>query len=418
MRILIDSSNYFIDNDNIGDRAIYQVIARRLLALWPDVQIQFITLNPALIYATHPKLTPLFIGSVHGYEWFDHRDNEQWRAEEVPWAQRPSSQRKMGARMIGDLRSRATEWRGPTPELEAYLEAVERADLTLATGGGYYSDAFARHARGILDTLEGAVQQRKPAVMMGAGFESVRDARLLAKAKSVLPRLASICCRERLFGPPHLQSLGVSPDCIAVTGDDAVELAYEKRAPVLGNGIGVNLRQAEYSGIDDVLIDVLRSALHAAARNYDATLLPIPISLYGPSDVVSIQKLLQGFDDDSDVGRMLDTPQAVLQQVRRCRIVVTGSYHAGVFGLSQGVSVVAIVKSLHYVTKMQGLAAQFNGGCTVVSLDDPNLGDTLAQAIATAWKEAERKRPGLLRAAEDQIEAGRAAYRQVYHRVS
>lgn len=248
MRILIDSSNYFVDNDNLGDRATFEVVGRRLLGLWPDASIRFITGNCRLIEDTHPGLRPLVVG---------HRP----RMEDGP-------------------------------ELECYFAELDAADLIVATGGGYYSDAFAAHALGVLDTLDAACQLGKPAVMMSAGFEPVRDEALLAMARLVLPQLALIACREGATGPAYLRSQGVQADRVVVTGDDSVELAYEARQAELGDAIGVNLRQAPYAGVDDTCIDVLRSVLADAGKRRHAPLVPVPISVHGPSDTESIAKLL------------------------------------------------------------------------------------------------------------------------------
>jgi polysaccharide pyruvyl transferase WcaK-like protein len=54
-------------------------------------------------------------------------------------------------------------------------------------------------------------------------------------------------------------------------------------------------------------------------------------------------------------------------------VVVAGSYHAAVFALSQGIPVVALVKSPYYVNKMVGLGDQFGAGCEIVRLDEGDV---------------------------------------------
>src|SRR3972149_7511396 len=61
MLILIDSGNYFVNNDNHGDRAIYQIITRRLHQLWPDCKIRWITRNRKLLNATSINISPLIL---------------------------------------------------------------------------------------------------------------------------------------------------------------------------------------------------------------------------------------------------------------------------------------------------------------------------------------------------------------------
>jgi polysaccharide pyruvyl transferase WcaK-like protein len=108
------------------------------------------------------------------------------------------------------------------------------------------------------------------------------------------------------------------------------------------------------------------------------------------------------------------SPEQVLGRVARCRVVVTGSYHAGVFALAMGVPVVALAASAYYQDKMGGLAHQFGAdGCRVVALDGPDAPAALADAVAAQWAGAERLRPALLAAAERQAAAGRDAYRRL-----
>jgi polysaccharide pyruvyl transferase WcaK-like protein len=417
MRILIDSSNYFLDNNNHGDRAIYQVMVKRLFDLWPGVEIRFITLDPALIAQTCPDIESFVLTERHLWQLFTPPQKKSPKGDNR--YRRHRRLRRLFPGLVAAAQKRKVRSRQLTiVDLDRFLGAFRWADLVMATGGGYFSDAFSEHACGILDTLEGGLTFGKPAVLMSGGFEPVENALLQAKARSVLPQLNLIACREKQSGPNILRSFGVPLDHITITGDDAVELAYGSRRETLGNGIGINLRQAEYSGIDERPIETVRLVLHNAARKYEAPLVPVPISMFAPSDVESIKKLLAGYDDTSDGGGALDMPLKVLQQVSQCRLVITGSYHAAVFALSQGIPVVALVRSLHYVTKLRGLQAQFGRGCLIIATDDPDLKTILEQAIDEAWRTAEIGRQFLLEAARSQIETGRAAYRLVHKLVN
>jgi colanic acid/amylovoran biosynthesis protein len=147
-------------------------------------------------------------------------------------------------------------------------------------------------------------------------------------------------------------------------------------------------------------------------------LIPVPIArLDRESDARSIRQILAGYDDGSDGGQNLGSPLKVIKQVARCRVVVTGSYHAGVFALSQGIPVVGLVKSPYYADKFLGLADQFGAGCQVIFLDEEQFREKLAEAIDTAWRAAEHVRLPLLEAAKRQIEVGWDAYRRVYELV-
>lgn len=96
-----------------------------------------------------------------------------------------------------------------------------------------------------------------------------------------------------------------------------------------------------------------------------------------------------------------------------CRTVVTGSYRAAVFALSQGIPIVALAKSEYYGCKFRGLLHQFRHGCNIISLDAHGLEASLLDGIESAWRSAKRTRPKLLEAATRQIALCRAAYARV-----
>jgi hypothetical protein len=70
------------------------------------------------------------------------------------------------------------------------------------------------------------------------------------------------------------------------------------------------------------------------------------------------------------------------------------------------------------VHKFTGLAELFPGGCATVALDESGADVALERAIVSAWTQAPDRRDQLLRAARAQIDAGRAAYRQLGQLVS
>ena len=104
--------------------------------------------------------------------------------------------------------------------------------------------------------------------------------------------------------------------------------------------------------------------------------------------------------------------------MKRCRIVVTGSYHAGVFALSQGIPVVCLAKSHYYIDKFLGLADQFRAGCQLVFLNQEALSERFLDSIEKAWESAEDTRLPLLEAADRQVEMSRKAYKRLYELVS
>lgn len=249
--------------------------------------------------------------------------------------------------------------------------------------------------------------------MLGQGIGPIEAPDLLEEMQAVLPNVKFITLREKRLGLPLLRTLGVDDARIATPGDDTIELAYTHRNKEIGFGLGVNLRVASYTGIKSEQLQSIRSILHQAARKHAAPLIPLPISHNLHShDPTAIKTLLEGFDDTTDGGESLETVENTLQQVSHCRVVITGSYHGGVFALSQGIPVVAIASTPYYQGKFLGLLDQFGMGCEVVLAKDVTR--HLEKAIDDLWKISAHIRTDLLKAAQRQIEEGQCAYRKAF----
>lgn len=424
MRILVENSGYHLRN--MGDLAMLQVAIDRLQKFWPNALIQVFTKSPERLIEYCPHTLPL---SAAGRKiWLSPLINTK---KYIPskratrqWANIECKLKDSFPSLVSSfLKLKLKNKPDSAKHFEEFIDAVSNADLVVASGGGYITSTFKPTAIGALETLGLASKLGKPTVMFGHGLGPINDDQLLNRAKAVLPSVNLITLREKRAGIPLLKSIGVSNEHVITTGDDAVELAYQARSETLGNAIGVNLRVAKYSNVDRSVIEVVRSSLHDVAKNHDAALLPAPIDHlflegYVEPDSVTIQQLLEGYDDTSDGGKSLDTPLKVIKQVGRCRVVVTGSYHAGVFALSQGIPVIGLAKSMYYVDKFSGLAEQFGVGCEVVLLEDPQLKTKLVASINKAWESSEKLRPLLLEAAVKQIDLGLAAYKRMYDMVA
>lgn len=295
-----------------------------------------------------------------------------------------------------------------------YLNAVSGADLVMLPGGGWIYDACEAQGRLVLDTIEIAQHLKKPTALMGQGLGPLHSSSFRKVVKRVLPKVGVMAVRERLAGVPLLRSVGVPMERIAVTGDDTVEMAYNERKQELGTGIGINLRLATYSEVSRSQIVGIHEGLRWAIRKWNAGFVPLPISFnQWESDVDSIKNLLEGIGIPSDGGGNLATPLEVIQQAGQCRLVITGSYHAAVFALSQGIPAIGLAASEVYREKFTGLADQFGDGCEVLCMDKGDLTTKLIGTMERFWTSAVALRPALLAAAERQIEIGRAAYHRI-----
>jgi polysaccharide pyruvyl transferase WcaK-like protein len=292
-------------------------------------------------------------------------------------------------------------------------------DLVAVSGAGQMTDSFGAYSTLILNTLEAAIERGIPTVVLGQGIGPIEDPVFYARAASVLPRVDMICLRENVTGPALLKKLGVADEKVVVTGDDTVPLAYAQRPDRLGNAVGVNLRICWYSHMSNDVVSLLRPPLQQAAADLGAPFVSVPISRHPEErDQEVFNQLTEGYPR---VLAPVNDPtliEGVMGEIGRCRAVVTTSYHAGVFSLSQGVSIVGWIKSTYYSAKLRGLANQFGVGCNIVSLDEGNDAPRrLHEAILTTWESAPTVRPQLLDAAARQVEAGEAAYARLPHLV-
>lgn len=422
MRILVDFSDYRCGN--MGDLAMLKVTVSRLKDLWPAATIQVPVFTPQLLTAHCPEVEPV------AYEarrlWFKDRfllgrlldyspDFISTGLVGLARGFRLKCPSVVGS--LIDLKMRLR--RQDNTDFRAFHEALLGADLVAVCGQGGLTDTFRRDSFAVLDFLEMATALGKPTVMFGQGLGPMTDPDLVERARSVLPAVDFIALREGRAGEPLLASLGVSPENFSTTGDDAIEMAYDARSEKPGSRIGVNVRAAGHAKVDLSDVDRIRPVLHKFAGARRTDLLPLPISRHENfRDQNTIRHLLAGYDDASDGGRDLDTPLKLIRQVARCRIVVTGAYHAAVFALSQGIPVVGLGRSEYCMNKFAGLRDLFGSACDIVRLDGDNLSERLTAAIDRAWDSAEAVRPGLLESARRQIAAGREAYRNVYERVS
>jgi polysaccharide pyruvyl transferase WcaK-like protein len=296
----------------------------------------------------------------------------------------------------------------------AFAQALQDADLLLISGAGGFYDGCQGWNLDVLDLIEAVARKGVPVVMLGQGFGPVSDPLVLARVAAVFPLVNFITLRGNRGALAALHQLGIAESKIQTTGDEALELAYESRSDEPGQGLGINLRFAGSASTDSTDIENIRPILQGFARRHTISLVPLPIAMHPHSrDDLTIKQLLTGFDEQSDGGKTLDSPLKVIKQAALCRVVVTGSYHAAVFALAQGIPVVGLAKSAYFSSKFLGLGDLFGEGCQTILLNEPAWPQRLNSAIERAWQNADKLRKPLQAAALKQIELTRRSYERV-----
>ena len=409
IRIVFEPTGYHFLN--VGDVAMWQIAVRRLRELWPDALVQVIADDPELLarYLPGTLLVP-----AEGQRRWLYRGVSGREPRGLPdWPRRTLARVEERARvrasrpLLTATRAAQRARGGDVDAIEAYLAAIEHADALVVSGGGSITDAFAASAQVVLREVELATRRATPTVMFGQGIGPIVDTDLRRTAARVLPQVDAINVREARTSPGLLTSLGVDPSRICVTGDDALELAHGM-PPAQGDALGVNVRVAGYSPLSGTAAAQLGRTILAAAADCAARLVAVPISRHpGESDLETVRGMFREIE-----GTDAETAEDAVAAAARCRVVVTGSYHAGVFALGQGIPCVCLVTSPFYRDKFLGLAGQFPGGCSVVDLAGPDVSARLSASIGAAWERADDVRDDLRAAAGRQVEASRAAYVQ------
>jgi colanic acid/amylovoran biosynthesis protein len=403
----------------MGDVAMMQIAVARLSELWPRAEIGVLAARPDLLSRFCPDAVLIDVEARRA--WLLGRSLIARVRRRLPprasaFVQGLEEELWLRCPRLADLWVNFRAWalgKAIPPSPSGFRKRLTGADLLVVNGMGAFTDAFRENACAILDELRAVLRAGVPIVAFGQGIGPITDPELLARARAVLPRLKLIGLREGRMGLPFLESLGVPRERIHVTGDDAIELAYRLRPGSLGDAIGINLRLSDYAETDDDTVGKLREPLRRSAQALNCSLVPVPISfhLVRDSDVEAIGKLLEGQSQNSQAA--IETPEDVIRQIGKCRVVVTGSYHAGVFALAQGIPVVGLVQSAYYEQKFDGLQEQFPGGCRTIDFRRPVTSGEIEDVIRNAWESAEEVRDSLLEAAARQIELGRSAYRTV-----
>ena len=411
-RLLIEPSDAALYN--IGDMAMMYSATRRLHEVLPGATLEVLSASREELNRVCPDVQPL--GDDLRLAWLKLLPRPIARA--LPIALSTALRPMVAKYVLPVFCIFSARARSGRRKARLFLDSVRDASAMIVTGMGSITDTFGGDSYRMLETIALVLSQGKPVMMVGQGIGPITSRWLRARAAFVLSRVEVIGVREARATVPLLRQLGVPAERIAVTGDDALELGYEMRSEVVGNAIGLNVRMAYYSGVSPRegrrIAEVVRQ--QASARG--AQIVPLSIAgLDSDSDIKSLRTILP--ESAGELARLaqLRTPIDMIPEVRRCRIVVAGSYHAAVFALSAGIPAIGIANVPYYVSKFAGLQDLFGEGCAWVDLGEAGWEENLDRQIARLWDEADRLRGHLLGAADRQITAGRELYARIAERI-
>ncbi len=414
MDILIENGTYQMQN--MGDVAMLQVALARILNHWPHACLAVLNEAPDLLQQIYSQAVSVSPRAKHAWQRARFLPlpisfKPVQKAEYVIQNHYPATARQLKTLAVPFFKT-------DTAKMDTFYAAVERSDAVICCGGGFINDTFPIHAHSLLETFELAQRMHKPAAMFSQGLGPMESPALRSQSSRVFRGLSMLALRDMEGSLELAQSLGVPEDIIRITGDDAVELAYHAAVEQAGSGIGVGLRLDRAAQVNRDLLSLIREALVKTSRRLEAPLYSAPVKISGPfNDLESIQELLGEHLKNQREAERIRNPSHLIAEISRCRVVVTGAYHAAVFALSQGIPVVGLAQSAYYQNKLSGLARQFGPGCEVLRMDDPDLENRLAQSIEAAWERGPALRESLRAAAYKQIEASKTAWEQFLARL-
>ncbi len=428
MQILVENSGYHLRN--LGDVAMLLAACRLMHAHMPSGQVRIVTTEPERLKRLCPDAEPIlpagqsawlaakyfpFPGRILGrrvHEWI-------YEQEKVFKFSHPE-------RVLNQLKGRSDFDDRHAAKVAAWLSAIDEADAVIATGGGYFTDAFTLQLDGILHTLRWAQVKGKPTAFMGQGLGPLESGYLRKQAASVLNAATIVTLREEPSARELAKVCELPFERWRVTGDDAFYLlstlmrggksgpmAWSKRS-----AIGINVRVAAYSNLGAAACQRLTRAIASIQKRFGCDWMPLPVDLCAETgDEVQVLRCMPA----NAVNRAYDkpdTPQDLWNLVQHCRLVITGSYHAAVFALSAGIPVIGLAANAYYQAKFAGLKEFFGDGVRIVASDREDLERELMTAVEWVWECAEPTRSGIANEAQKIADAVEAAYANLIETIS
>jgi polysaccharide pyruvyl transferase WcaK-like protein len=417
LKILIENGAH--DCFNAGDLSMLKVCLNRLKSAYPNADLLTVSEAPQRLTVVFKDSNPTNIIEGRGL-WLQDRNIFGGLHKILPFEDSRIDNFEASIRRNHIFLAR--KWikirnnhRGLNHKpIKKYLRTLQSIDVAVVSGGGLITDAFENHAMKLLETLYLLIQMGKPVALFGLGVGPINSPRLRKLAKLVFPQVTLFSLREKRYGPKLLKALGVKSENIQISGDDAIEFAASGRVDILGQAIGFNVRDAKYAGVEKQSLSEITDLLISIANKLHSPVIPLPISWHrSENDLQTVLNLL-GQTVSAQEKEQLETIEGLNHQIAKCRIVITGSYHAAVFALTHGIPVIALAKTKYYAHKFNGLSDMFPGGLDVIGMDEIGWQNNFVFASTQAWKNAEIFRKDLRLCADRQIDASKMAYLHFY----
>ncbi len=414
MKILVENSGYGLTN--MGDVAMLQVGVARLQRMFPRAEIHVVTRAPKRLETFCNGCVAVSAEGVDQWK-FAHCVPFPTRWRRGKWAKfldKVDFWLKFTAPDLALLamRSVARITRSRLSPAKAYRDLIDSCDVVVAAGGGYFTDSFQTYSRGIMLSLRLALLRKKKIVVLGQGLGPLTDHAFGTRLARILKEASLITLREGIESRKVLERFGVSERYVRVTGDDAIPVCACSVASPDARTVGLNLRVSGYANVGSKELGNLGDAMVRVLSKLRLIAMPVPIELSEEAaDAVAIEKLVSRSSMVDPFPEPVGCPQDVIERISRCRVMITGSYHAGVFALSLGIPIVGLVHSAYYSSKFAGLRSQFGeNGVLVVDLSCSALFDSLLESVEVTLDRVQAPCRNLIQSAKRQVVEAEASF--------
>lgn len=391
MKILIQNSGYHLKN--LGDLAMLEAAYREIRSLQPDADILIYTTDASRLELCCPSAIPV---SPNGARMWARVGILPGRLGVVLSQRAPLIGRfwlnlkQRQPKLVRKLTTSPLFSKYEREKIQEHWNEVNEADVVIATGGGYLNTTFFAHGRIVALTLSLASHLGKKIACFGQGVGPFQGH--ASYFEETVAKLCSQCVsvgfREDVYSSFFVKKHNLKNTTF--TFDDATlsfpanykkghSSAEEKKR------IGVNLRIVGYSTLDKEFSESFARILNEVSEKNLVELVPLPVATGGfDSDIIALESLQESLSNCYCTEVSVDTVSELVDRAKQCSIIVTCSYHAGVFGACSGVPVILISANGYYDQKLEGLRTAFDNN--FVEIIDVRSTEWQSQLLETITK--------------------------------
>lgn len=423
MTILIQNSGYHLKN--LGDVSMLRATYLRLRERFPGATIQ--------IYSTDAVLLEKY---CPGAVLMDPKDSNAWfsavflpKLDSLVMKVFPVYRKHLCKAKIfrPEQVLKVIQWthfvfaREKLGRIQNLFKSVQEADVLIATGGGYLTSTFFNHGTNVLLTMALGQYFGKATFFTGQGVAPFYDETRYMEGlvAAVLQKADAVGFREKRVS--HDFAVKYHLDHSMFTFDDANYFEEGRLTPVRQECpvVGVNIRIAKYSGISTAIVEEFREVLDGLRSSLTVAFLAVPVTSFaGDSDVSSLRQINKGGDFFADNEIEVETVEELIGRAAQSSLMITCSYHAGVYAISNDVPTLLLTSNPYYDQKMNGLIDAFpNARVDLIDLRSKDWKSSLVEKSLAFLKVADKETRVCARQSEEYRQINNQLYERIFQKM-